>query len=300
MGKQRKALGKGLGALIPGADLDASDAVGPADASLDQGRRVLDLAVADIEPNPHQPRTAFDPDKVDELAQSIREKGIIQPLSVRRFGAGYQLIAGERRLRAAQLADLETVPALVLDVVTDQEMMEVSLIENIQREDLNAIEEARAYRALMEECQLTQEEVAEKVGKDRSTVANTLRLLNLSPEVREALQSNQISMGHARALLGLEDERLQAALCKEILVRGLSVRKVEELVRVAREGKPQEPEARPRFRDPEVLAVEEDLQRHFGTAVNISRRGKKGKIEIEFYSNDDLERLLELLRPDMF
>ena len=300
MGKQRKALGKGLGALIPGADLDASDAVGPADASLDQGRRVLDLAVADIEPNPHQPRTAFDPDKVDELAQSIREKGIIQPLSVRRFGAGYQLIAGERRLRAAQLADLETVPALVLDVVTDQEMMEVSLIENIQREDLNAIEEARAYRALMEECQLTQEEVAEKVGKDRSTVANTLRLLNLSPEVREALQSNQISMGHARALLGLEDEPLQAALCKEILVRGLSVRKVEELVRVAREGKPQEPEARPRFRDPEVLAVEEDLQRHFGTAVNISRRGKKGKIEIEFYSNDDLERLLELLRPDMF
>ena len=300
MGKQRKALGKGLGALIPGADLDAAGGVEPVDSSLDQGRRVHDLAVADIEPNPHQPRTAFDPDKVDELAKSIREKGIIQPLSVRRFGTGYQLIAGERRLRAAQLADLTTVPALVLDVVTDQEMMEVSLIENIQREDLNPIEEARAFRALMEECQLTQEEVAEKVGKDRSTVANTLRLLNLSPEVREALQSNQISMGHARALLGLEDERLQAALCKEIVVRGLSVRKVEELVRGCRDGRPQEPETRPRPRDPEVLAVEEDLQRHFGTAVSISRRGKKGKIEIEFYSDDDLERVLELLRPETF
>ncbi len=300
MGKQRKALGKGLGALIPGADLDAADAVESADASLDQGRRLHDLAVADIEPNPHQPRTAFDPEKVDELAQSIREKGIIQPLSVRRFGAGYQLIAGERRLRAAQLADLETVPALVLDVVTDQEMMEVSLIENIQREDLNPIEEARAYRALMEECQLTQEEVARKVGKDRSTVANTMRLLNLSPEVREALQSNQISMGHARALLGLEDDRLQAALCREIVVRGLSVRKVEELVRGCLEGKPKKPDARPPFKDPEVLAVEDDLQRHFGTSVTISRRGKKGKIEIEFYSDDDLERVLELLRPETF
>ncbi|MDP6775201.1 MAG: ParB/RepB/Spo0J family partition protein [Candidatus Latescibacteria bacterium] len=301
MGKQRKALGKGLGALIPGADLDAAaDSAESADASQDHARRVYDLAVTDIEPNPHQPRTAFDPDRVDELAQSIREKGIIQPLSVRRFGDGYQLIAGERRLRAAQLADLETVPALVLDVTTDQEMMEVSLIENIQREDLNPIEEARAYRALMEECELTQEEVAEKVGKDRSTVANTLRLLNLSPEVREALQSDQISMGHARALLGLDDDRLQAALCKEIVVRGLSVRKVEELVRGCRDGKPQKPEAQPRDRDPQVVAVEEDLQRHFGTAVTISRKGTIGKIEIEFYSDDDLERLLELLRPEPF
>ena len=298
MGKQRKALGKGLGALIPGANKETLD-VPSADAA-DQGQRVLEIQIADIEPNPHQPRTAFDPEAVEELAQSIRQKGIIQPVVVRRFGTGYQLIAGERRLRAAQQAYLQSVPALILNVGTDEEMMEISLIENIQREDLNPIEEARAYRTLMEECILTQEEVARKVGKDRSTVANTLRLLNLSAEVREALQTDRISMGHARALLGLEDDRLQAALCKQIVSQGLSVRRVEALVKACRDGKTDQPKTASRTRDPQIISIEEDLQRRFGTGINISRRGKKGKIEIEFYSDDDLERLLDILRETAF
>ena len=298
MGKQRKALGKGLGALIPGANEEALHT--PSEDAADQGQRVVEIEIADIEPNPHQPRTAFDPEAVDELAQSIRQKGIIQPVVVRRFGTGYQLIAGERRLRAARQADLQSVPALILNIGTDEEMMEISLIENIQREDLNPIEEARAYRTLMEECVLTQEEVARKVGKDRSTVANTLRLLNLSSQVREALQTDQISMGHARALLGVEDDRLQAALCKQIVSQGLSVRRVEALVKAYRDGKTDRPKTASHTHDPQIVSIEEDLQRRFGTGVNISRRGKKGKIEIEFYSDDDLERLLDILRETAF
>jgi ParB family chromosome partitioning protein len=298
MGKQRKALGKGLGALIPGANEETLHT--PSEDAADQGQRVVEIEIADIEPNPHQPRTAFDPEAVDELAQSIRQKGIIQPVVVRRFGTGYQLIAGERRLRAARQADLQSVPALILNIGTDEEMMEISLIENIQREDLNPIEEARAYRTLMEECVLTQEEVARKVGKDRSTVANTLRLLNLSSQVREALQTDQISMGHARALLGVEDDRLQAALCKQIVSQDLSVRRVEALVKAYRDGKTDRPKTASHTHDPQIVSIEEDLQRRFGTGVNISRRGKKGKIEIEFYSDDDLERLLDILRETAF
>jgi ParB family chromosome partitioning protein len=298
MGKQRKALGKGLGALIPGANEETLHT--PSEDAADQGQRVVEIEIADIEPNPHQPRTAFDPEAVDELAQSIRQKGIIQPVVVRRFGTGYQLIAGERRLRAARQADLQSVPALILNIGTDEEMMEISLIENIQREDLNPIEEARAYRTLMEECVLTQEEVARKVGKDRSTVANTLRLLNLSSQVREALQTDQISMGHARALLGVEDDRLQAALCKQIVSQDLSVRRVEALVKAYRDGKTDRPKTASHTHDPQIVSIEEDLQRRFGTGINISRRGKKGKIEIEFYSDDDLERLLDILRETAF
>lgn len=290
---ERKALGKGLGALIPGAESEATGSEATWEA-IPQGQQVLDINVADIEANPHQPRTAFDPKSISELAQSIREKGIIQPLSVRRFGSGYQLIAGERRFRAAQQADLETVPALVLDVATDQEMMELSLIENIQREDLNPVEEAKAYRMLMDQCFLTQEEVAEKVGKDRSTIANTLRLLHLTPEVLDALQSGQVTQGHARALLGLEDDRLQITLCQQIISQGLSVRRVEALVKAYKEGKAEKPKTQPQ-KDPHILSLEEDLQRRFGTGVNINRRGGKGKIEIEFYTDDDLERLLDLL-----
>lgn len=298
---KRNALGKGLGALIPGADAEALDeAQAPEESVEQQGRRVVEIDIDNVEPNPHQPRTEFDPDAVEELAQSIREKGIIQPISVRPFGTGYQIIAGERRLRAARRAGLRTIPALLMDVATDEEMMEISLIENVQREDLNPIEEARAYRALMEECYLTQEEVADRVGKDRSTVANTLRLLNLSPEVRDALQAGKIAMGHARALLGLEDGRQQAALCNKIVSEGLSVRRVEALVRAFREGEAGRPRPKAGAKDPQILALEEDLQRRFGTAVNIQRRGKKGRIEIEFYTDDDLERLLEILRNDPF
>jgi ParB family chromosome partitioning protein len=293
MGKQRLALGKGLGALIPGADDDTfgSSPIAPEH----DGPIVLQIPVGEIEPNPHQPRERFDEDAVGELAQSIKEKGLLQPVSVRRFGSGYQLVAGERRLRASKFAGLETIPAILFDVTSDQEMMELSLIENVQREDLNAIEEAKAYRALIDDCFLTQEEVAQRVGKDRSSVSNTLRLLSLAEEVRNALETNLITMGHARALLSLEDNRAQILLCKAIISKGLSVRRVEALVRQAKNGTAI-PKLRPTPTDPHVAAVEEDLRQRFGTAVSIKKQGKKGKIEIEFYSMDDLERLLDLMQ----
>jgi ParB family chromosome partitioning protein len=294
MGKQRLALGKGLGALIPGAEEETLVSDPGGDESTG-GARVLRISVEDVEPNPHQPRERFDEEAVSELAESIREKGLLQPISVRKFGTGYQLIAGERRLRASKVAGLDEIPALIFDVTSDQEMMELSLIENVQREDLNAIEEAKAYRALIDDCFLTQEEVAQRVSKDRSSVTNTLRLLSLAEEVRDALGTNKISMGHARALLGLEDSRAQESMCKDIINKGLSVRRVEALVRVAKNGTAI-PKLRPASADPHVAAVEEDLRQRFGTGVSIKRQGKKGKIEIEFYSMDDLERVLELLQ----
>jgi len=294
MGKQRLALGKGLGALIPGAEEETLVSDPGGDESTG-GSRVLRISVEDVEPNPHQPRERFDEEAVSELAESIREKGLLQPISVRKFGTGYQLIAGERRLRASKVAGLDEIPALIFDVTSDQEMMELSLIENVQREDLNAIEEAKAYRALIDDCFLTQEEVAQRVSKDRSSVTNTLRLLSLAEEVRDALGTNKISMGHARALLGLEDSRAQESMCKDIINKGLSVRRVEALVRVAKNGTAI-PKLRPASADPHVAAVEEDLRQRFGTGVSIKRQGKKGKIEIEFYSMDDLERVLELLQ----
>lgn len=292
---KRTALGKGLGALIPGAADTAIAESHPAHAA--QGhRQILEIPIDEIEPNPHQPRTDFDPKAVSELAQSIREKGILQPIAVRRYGSGYQLIAGERRFRAARQAECAVVPAIVMDVGTDQEMMELSLIENIQRENLNPIEEAKAYRMLIDECFLTQDEVAQRVGKDRSTIANTLRLLALAAEVLDALQAGQISAGHARTLLGLDNADQQIALCEQIMAQGLSVRRTETIVKALKE-KANKKKPTPN-KDPNLLSLEEDLQRYFGTSVNINRRGAKGKIEIEFYSNDDLDRVLELLRNE--
>ena len=292
---KRTALGKGLGALIPGAADTAIAESHPAHAA--QGhRQILEIPIDEIEPNPHQPRTDFDPKAVSELAQSIREKGILQPIAVRRYGSGYQLIAGERRFRAARQAECAVVPAIVMDVGTDQEMMELSLIENIQRENLNPIEEAKAYRMLIDECFLTQDEVAQRVGKDRSTIANTLRLLALAAEVLDALQAGQISAGHARTLLGLDNADQQIALCEQIMAQGLSVRRTETIVKALKEKKNKK-KPTPN-KDPNLLSLEEDLQRYFGTSVNINRRGSKGKIEIEFYSNDDLDRVLELLRNE--
>ncbi len=296
---KRNALGKGLGALIPGAVSADKTTSESSPLHAEQGhRQIVEIPLNDIEPNPHQPRADFDPKAVSELAQSIREKGILQPIAVRRFGAGYQLIAGERRFRAARQAECAVVPAIVMQVRTDQEMMELSLIENIQRENLNPIEEAKAYRMLVEECFLTQEEVAERVGKDRSTIANTLRLLALPPEVLDALQTGQISAGHARTLLGLDNADQQVALCQQIVAQGLSVRRTEALVKALKGDTARRAAKSTPSKDPNLLSLEEDLQRYFGTSVNINRRGAKGKIEIEFYSNDDLDRVLELLQNE--
>ncbi|HID10207.1 MAG TPA: ParB/RepB/Spo0J family partition protein [Candidatus Latescibacteria bacterium] len=276
----RKALGRGLGALLP-------------EHSEDEGSRVRHIPVADIEPNPFQPRMNLDEAGIEELKRSIQEKGVIQPIVVRKLEGGrYQIVIGERRWRAVKEAGMETIPAIVREVSSAEEMIELALVENIQREDLNPIDEANAYRVLMEECHLTQEEVAQRVGKDRSTVANLLRLLKLPDEVQERILDGELSMGHARALLALEDPQEQVRLCREIIKNGWSVRKVEQVVRARRAVRREE---KPKDKDPILRDLEEELQRALGTAVRIVQGGKKGRIEIEFYSNRDLERLVALL-----
>ncbi len=287
MGK-RNVLGKGLGALIPEA------MEGSTETADDVGIRISPIAISEIAPNPYQPRTEFDPAHIEELKQSILEKGIIQPITVRRLGGGYQLIAGERRLRAAREAGMESIPAVVMDVSSPEEMMELSLIENIQREDLNPIEEAKAYRMLADQCHLTQEEVAKRVGKDRSTVANILRLLKLPPEIQDHLARRDISMGHARALLAFDDEETQLKLCARVLKDSLTVRKVEGLVRSFQPQTPARQPSKP-SRDALTEAVEERLQRALGTSVRIVKKGKKGRFEIAFYNDEDLERLIDLM-----
>ena len=280
----RKALGRGLEALIPDLPDDQ------------EGRQsVLQVPIDRISANPYQPRQSFDQARLDELARSILEKGVIQPVTVRRKNGQeeYELIAGERRLRAARQTGYQTIPAIVMAVSSSEEMMELSLIENIQRDDLNPIHEARAYLRLQEECHLTQEEVATRVGKNRTTVANTLRLLKLPAEVQKCLLADEITMGHARALLGLENRTEQAELCKQVVKKGLSVRKVEELVKKRYEEKR---ESTPARKPHDLATAESIMQRILGTKVNINRRQHKGKIEIEFYSTDDLNRILELLK----
>lgn len=279
----RKVLGRGLEALIP--------EIGEENAQL----RVIHVDIEEVTPNPYQPRETFDQAKLDELARSIAEKGIIQPIAIReKEGGGYELIAGERRLRAAKQAGFSTIPALVKAVSSAEDMMELSLIENIQRDDLNPIHEAKAYHRLMEECHLTQEEIATRVGKNRATVANAIRLLRLPEEVQKHVLADEISMGHARALLGLDSRIEQTELCKQIVKKGLSVRKVEELVKNRFKDVRESP--RPVRKAPDLVAVEEIIQRLLGTRVNITQGQHKGKIEIEFYSTDDLNRILELLK----
>jgi len=283
----RQALGKGLSALIP--DLEPSS---------EREGAVVDLLVSEIQPNPYQPRMNFDEVGIAELKRSILEQGVIQPIVVRRLDAGYQIITGERRWRAVREAGLDTIPALVREVSSAEDMIELSLVENIQREDLNPIDEANAYRMLIEECGLTQEEVARKVGKERSTVANLLRLLRLPDEIQERILDGELTMGHARALLVLEDEEEQIRLCGEILKNGWTVRKAEQVAKARRNGRPVRVRVQSK-RDPLVQALEEELQRFFGTAVRIVKGGRKGKIEIEFYSDRDLERVLGILRREV-
>jgi ParB family transcriptional regulator, chromosome partitioning protein len=277
----RQALGKGLGALIPEKGIPEAD-----------GKKAPQICgIEEIQPNPFQPRKVFSEEQLQELIYSIREKGILQPLLVRRRGNGFELIAGERRWRAAQKAGMKEVPILVKDV-SDSEMLELSLVENIQREDLNPIEEAEAYKRLMEQFDLTQEEISKKVGKDRTTITNTVRLLKLPPEIKQSLAEGKISMGHARAFLSLEGIEKQRLLLKRLLMGGLSVRQTESLVKRFRSHN--SPVSRKT--NPEWSGLMEELQRILGTKVRIVGKRKRGKIEIEFYSLDELDRILELLR----
>ena len=273
----RQALGRGLGALLEGADVTAESELNT-------------LPVAQIRPNPYQPRQHFDPERLRELADSIQQQGVVQPIVVRRCDAGFELIAGERRLRAAQMAGYDLIPALVKKA-SDQEALEVALLENLQREDLNPMEEARAYQRLQTTFNLRQEQVAKRVGKDRSSVANLLRLLKLPSTLQADIESGRLSMGHARALLSLETEVEQRQLRDRVLAEGLSVRETEAQVRVRKRNAAAKPD-----KSAHLLAMEETLHLRFGARVAIKPGRKRGKIEITYQGEEDLQRLLGLLQ----
>ena len=283
--EKRPALGKGLSALIP--DVPEPPRAAPVEADIDR-----------LTPNEFQPRTYVDDARLQELAQSIKANGIIQPIVVRRVGDRFQIIAGERRWRAAKVAGLLRVPISVRDVAAGQEqsLLEMALIENIQREDLNPIEEALAYRRLADEFHLTQEVIATAVGKDRASVANFLRLLKLPDEVRTEVASGRLSAGHARALLSLTDEADQRRMAREVIARSLSVRETESLVKkIVEAGKPAGEAAEPKPADVHTRAAEDRLKLLLGTRVRIVRHGTRGRIEIDFVSEEELIRIYDQL-----
>jgi ParB family chromosome partitioning protein len=296
MSKNKLALGRGLASLIPGPDLDSHDR-SPQTADDGTGDRVMvHVALDRIARNPFQPRADFDPVTLDELKRSIQEKGIIQPITVRRVQSGYQLISGERRVRAARMAGLENIPAYVIRVTTDEEMLELALIENLQREHLNPIEIAISYRRLIEECRYTQEEVSQRIGKDRSTVTNMLRLLKLPDAIQEAVRKGELSGGHARAIAGVEELPAQMALFRKVVARGLSVRELERLIRVRGGASGRKNGTPAKGAMSSLSSVEDRLRRLLSTRVHVRQSsGGKGEIVVEYYSADDLERLLELL-----
>ncbi len=256
---------------------------------------LLVLPVSDIIPNQHQPRKVFKPEELTELSASIKEKGIIQPLVVRQNNNGYELIAGERRLRAAQIAGFDEVPVRVMEVLSDREMLELSLIENLQREDLNPVELAQGYRKLHNSWGLTQEQIGKRVGKERATVANTIRLLELPQVILDSLQKGIITVGHAKALLSVTGKPQQSALFKRIIADKLSVRQTEEIARNIGKPKPKAQLKKEAEIPPHIRQYNDRLRSTLGTKVQIKKKGKRGTIQIEFYSDDDLERLVELM-----
>lgn len=278
---ERRALGKGITALIPEKEAVAKN-------------EIIYVQPEQIKPNPFQPREEFNQEHIAELAQSIKEKGVIQPLLVRRRGDNYELIAGERRLRACNVLGLKEIPLIVKEV-DDRDSLEYALIENIQRESLNPIEEAHAYQHLIDKFQVTQEKISEAMGKARTTIANTLRLLKLPHEIQEELKKERISFGHARALLEVEDENAQRRLCQEVISKGLSVRELESLIKTHRP-KGIRRKALPAGRPPFLAVMEEELQHALSTKVRISKMKKRGHIFIEFYSPEDLERIANIIR----
>lgn len=281
---EKKALGKGLGALIPGAVREETPVASPTEIPLDQ-----------ISANPYQPRKNFDDEKFQDLVKSVRVHGVLQPVVVRSKGEGaYELVAGERRFRAAMAAGLKHIPAVIREL-TNEQSLEVALIENLQREDISPLEAAIAYKRLMDEFGLTQDEVAFRVGKSRSAVANTLRLFNLPQQLRESLANGEITEGHARALLAFSDPEEQAAAWRDTVMHGLSVRQLENWKKQASTAAKRARVSRETSADPNLLSIQEQLQRLFGTKVTISKGKDQGRIEIHFYSDDELERILALL-----
>ncbi|MBK8011246.1 MAG: ParB/RepB/Spo0J family partition protein [Deltaproteobacteria bacterium] len=297
--QKRPALGKGLGALIPQKQRDEHRVVSTPPEAAKVG--ALQVPIEDVRPNRMQPRKTFDDAAMEELAASIGEHGLMQPILVRARGNGFEIIAGERRWRACQRAGLKTIEVIVKDLA-EQEVFEWALIENIQREDLNPIEEAEAYRRLLETTDMTQERLAVRIGKDRSTIANALRLLKLPDEVRRQVISGALSMGHARALLALETQDEMVKSAREIVKRNLSVREVERLVRAARKNESGAPASTPDpyahlpGGAPAVQRVTDDLIRRLGTKVRVVAQGRRGRIEIDYASPEELDRLLLQLK----
>jgi ParB family chromosome partitioning protein len=280
---KKKALGKGLEAFLPEEYRILKD------------ERFAELEIEQLKPNPAQPRSHFDPKALEELALSIRETGILQPVVVVPQENHYQIIVGERRWRAAQRAGLNKIPVLIRNMSQAQQY-EASLIENLQREDLNPMEIARAFQRMTEDLAMTQQQVAEKVGKDRASVANYIRLLKLPEELQKMITQEKLSMGHARALITLEDPELQLACASQISRKGLSVRNVEKLIQKLKQ---QPKQKKPPLQDPDLMAVQEDLLKHLGTKVAITGRSTKGVIKIHYYSLDDLNRIYEKIKGEI-
>jgi len=286
--KKTKRLGRGLDALIP--DKSIAENNNNSDDS-----NLFEIEVASVKANPYQPRQEFDPVALDELKTSIKENGIIQPITVRRVDKHYELIAGERRLRAVVELGFKKVPAYIIKVDTKEEMLELAIIENVQRERLNPIEQAQAFQRLVDECNLTQDEVAQKIGKDRTTITNFLRLLKLPNEIQDSVRKHELTMGHARTLLAIDDSEVQRQVWKKVIKNSLSVRRLEKLIKDLAEVAKQKQAVKPR-RSVFLQKAEEDLRELFGTKVNIRSRKEGGTIEVEFYSPEDLNRLLEILQ----
>ncbi|HYO59330.1 ParB/RepB/Spo0J family partition protein [Archangium sp.] len=299
--KQKRALGRGLSALIPQAapppSAAAAAVVAPEPAAPPRNG-VLKLPIEAIKRDTLQPRRHFDEEKLRELTESIKAQGLLQPVLVRKDGDGYKLIAGERRWRAAQAAGLHEIPSIVRDV-TEVEAFELALVENLQRADLNPMEEADGYHRLVEEFGLTQEQVAQRVGKERSTVANALRLLGLPEEVKRMVAEGNLSAGHARALLGVPRIPEMTELAQQVAARKLSVRDTEKLVQQAKGTKGNKDSGKPQKQSPQVKALTEELQRILGTKVRLVEKGSgKGTIEVDYFSYDDLDRILKVLRKE--
>lgn len=283
MGMNKKsALGKGLGALIPN-DIASKD-----------NNKGSSISINLIKSNEEQPRRAFDDEKIAELAQSIKEHGIIQPIIVKKSDNSYVIVAGERRWRAAKLVGLKEVPAIVMEL-TDKDIVEISLIENIQRQDLNPIEEAIAYKKLLSDFNLTQEELSKRIGKSRVAISNVIRLTNLCETVKQYLIDEVITEGHGRVLLAIENPKLQSEIAQKVIDEKLSVRELEKLIKHINSKKNDEIKEKAREINPYYKDVTERLQDYFGTKVSITNKKDKGRIEIEYYSNEDLQRILEII-----
>lgn len=276
-----KGLGKGINALFANMEVGTEEAV-------------REISLREIKPNPYQPRKLFSPEAIDELKESIKQHGILQPIILRKIGKGYEIVAGERRFRAAKAARLATIPAVIREF-NDEQMMELAVLENLQREDLTPIEEARAYQTLMTNLNVTQEELAKRLGKSRPHIANHVRLLALPSDIQKYITEGKLSMGHGRTLLGLKRKEQMKLMAEKTIKEGLNVRQLEKLIQNINENVPRETKKAPPKKDVFIREQEHRLREKFGTTVTIKHSKNKGKIEIEFLSPEDLERILELI-----